>query len=54
MNYDYVTDKWGLTLSLCLGEFFYKFIVDDEWLCSDNDPKLTDIEGNINNFVVVS
>jgi len=51
MNYDHIMDKWNLTLAVAPGEYFYKFIVDDLWVCSDEDPKLNDIEGNLNNYL---
>lgn len=33
--------------------FSYKFVVDDKFVCSDDDPKLNDLQGNINNFIQV-
>lgn len=33
--------------------FRYKFIVDNRWICTDDDPKVTDIQGNLNNSIHV-
>lgn len=33
--------------------FSYKYIVDGEYLCNDNDLKNNDIYGNINNYLVL-
>ena len=33
--------------------FSYKFNVDNEWVCTDDDIKDTDINGNINNYILV-
>lgn len=31
----------------------YKYIVDGEWICNENEPKNNDIYGNINNYLVL-
>jgi starch synthase len=31
----------------------YKFLVDDQWVCSEEDNKDNDIYGNINNYIMV-
>ena len=28
-------------------------MVDDRFVCSDEDPKINDIDGNLNNFLIV-
>lgn len=33
--------------------YSYKFYVDNEWVCSDDDLKDNDIYGNINNFIII-
>jgi len=53
MNYDHVLGRWTVTIQLQPGEYAYKFIVDETWVCSDDDPKLNDITGNINNYIKV-
>ena len=32
-------------------KYQFKFIVDDEWKCSDNYPKIKDENGNTNNYI---
>lgn len=53
MNYDHIMGRWNVTIQLAPGEYWYKFIVDDVWLWSDDDPKINDLQGNINNYIKV-
>ena len=40
-------------LSLFPGTYYYKFIVDGEWLCDNRKQKATDANGNTNNVLTV-
>ena len=40
-----------ITIKLKRGKHEYKFIVDDQWRCSNEKPKINDGKGNINNFI---
>lgn len=40
-------------LGLAAGTYVFKFIVDNEWLVSDDYPTTTDVEGNINNTLFI-
>lgn len=53
LYYDYFTHIWTFTLYLKPGEYFYKFVVDGKWMCSEDDPKNFDNHGNVNNYLVV-
>lgn len=53
LNYDYFTHVWTFTLYLKPGEYYYKFIVDGKWMCSEDEPKNNDSYGNINNYLVI-
>ena len=53
LKFDHFSKTWNTVLNLQPGEYFYKFIVDDEWICYDEDPKDNDLHGNINNYVLV-
>ncbi len=47
---------WILDLSnlgLAAGTYVFKFIVDGEWLLSDDYPSTTDVEGNQNNTLSI-
>jgi len=53
MNHDHILGRWSVTVQLKPGEYLYKFIVDNRWICTDDDPKVTDIQGNLNNCIHV-
>ena len=53
MNYDHFSNSWSLSLQLKPGEYFYKFLVDNEWVCSDEFDKEMDQYGNINNYLLI-
>ncbi|KAL4507061.1 hypothetical protein ABPG72_001854 [Tetrahymena utriculariae] len=53
LKYDQFSREWKITLNLPRGDYFYKYIIDDEWICSDDDAKDTDIYGYLNNFISV-
>ena len=46
---------FGLDILFKANPFFYsyKYIVDGEWVCSDDDAKNNDFYGNINNYIVI-
>eukprot|EP01017_Pseudomicrothorax_dubius_P035002 TRINITY_DN4856_c0_g1_i4.p1 TRINITY_DN4856_c0_g1~~TRINITY_DN4856_c0_g1_i4.p1 ORF type:complete len:289 (+),score=87.40 TRINITY_DN4856_c0_g1_i4:373-1239(+) len=54
MIYHTLQHTWTLTLQLRPGEYLYGYYVDGHWKVSDNDPRLTDNSGNINNYVRVT
>lgn len=41
-------------MNLKPGNYFYKFFVDNEWVCKDEDPINNDIYGNINNYLILN
>lgn len=43
-----------IRLSLPIGIYQYKFLVDDKWLFSNEDPICTDENGNINNIIDIN
>eukprot|EP00825_Cyclidium_porcatum_P042293 TRINITY_DN5762_c0_g1_i8.p1 TRINITY_DN5762_c0_g1~~TRINITY_DN5762_c0_g1_i8.p1 ORF type:complete len:311 (+),score=50.60 TRINITY_DN5762_c0_g1_i8:910-1842(+) len=43
LKYNNLSREWGVTLNLVPGEYFYKFIIDDEWVCNPDSPLDTDI-----------
>ncbi|KAL8171033.1 hypothetical protein V2J09_022837 [Rumex salicifolius] len=46
---------WVLKKELPEGKYEYKYVVDGEWLCNNNEPLTTpNKEGNVNNFVQVA
>ncbi|KAI9224814.1 hypothetical protein BC828DRAFT_362874 [Blastocladiella britannica] len=45
--------EYAVTLALAPGVYRLKFIVDDEWRCSDAMPTAQDEDGNLVNFVEV-
>ncbi|CAK79065.1 unnamed protein product (macronuclear) [Paramecium tetraurelia] len=53
LKFDHFSKVWNVTLKLLPGEYYYKFYVDGEWICTDDDLKDNDIYGNINNFVII-
>lgn len=53
LKYNNLSREWVVTLNLVPGEYFYKFIIDDEWMCNQDLPMETDIYGNINNYIKV-
>lgn len=53
LKYDPYSREWKVTLGLTVGDYYYKYVVDDEWICNDDDPKDTDLYGNLNNIVRV-
>ena len=52
LYYNTIKQIWTLTLSLKPGEFYFKFLVDGVWECNEG-PKTNDVDGNINNILVV-
>lgn len=53
LKYDQFSREWKITIGLNIGEYYYKFVVDDDWVCNDDDPKDTDMYGNLNNIIRV-
>ena len=51
--YDPLKDKWSVTLKIKKGTYYYKYIVDTDWLISSIEKTSTDNEGNINNIILV-
>ena len=43
--------QWNLTLKIKKGKFFYKYIVDGEWVVNNNEPTETEENGIVNNVV---
>jgi hypothetical protein len=36
------------------GSYQYKFIVDNQWVCADDQPKVRDNHGNWNNNIEIA
>jgi len=53
LNYDHIYNHYSVTLQLRPGEYLYKFVIDDEWICCNDHPKNNDIFGNINNYIII-
>jgi len=53
LKYDNFSRAWKIYLNLPPGDYIYKYIVDGVWVCNDDEPKETDVYGNINNIVKV-
>ena len=54
LKYDHYHQHYSNTLLLKPGEYYYKFIIDGEWTCSESHPKNNDLYGNINNYLVLN
>lgn len=53
---DFNQDKglWVLERELPEGQYEYKYVIDGEWLCNEDEPLTTiNIDGHINNYVLV-
>ena len=53
MNFDYFAQRWTIEMNFKPGKYFYKFIVDGEWVCNEDDPINNDLNGNINNYLEI-
>ena len=51
LTYDPMKSQWNLTLKIKKGKFFYKYIVDGEWVVNNNEPTETEENGIVNNVV---
>ena len=51
LTYDPMKSQWNLTLKIKKGKFFYKYIVDGEWVVNNNEPTETEESGIVNNVV---
>lgn len=47
-------NEFSYVHNVARGKHAYKFIVDDEWRYSPDQPTIADVEGRINNFIDVS
>jgi len=45
--------EFRLVQSLAPGEYEYKYIVDGQWRCADDQEKVRDLHGNLNNKIVI-
>ena len=51
LTYDPIKSQWNLTLKVKKGKYFYKYIVDGEWVVNNNEPTETEESGIVNNVV---
>ncbi|KAK6933471.1 AMP-activated protein kinase, glycogen-binding domain [Dillenia turbinata] len=55
LEYDKYQDLWVLERELPEGRFEYKYIVDEEWLCNENELITSpNRDGHVNNYIEVS
>lgn len=48
-----VDNKWIYKLNMQADIYIYKFIVDGEWCVDEKAEKMTDENGNVNNFLII-
>lgn len=53
LKYESLSRSWKVVLSLEPGTYLYKYLVDDEWVCSMSDQIDLDINGVTNNILIV-
>ena len=49
MLFDGMKNYWYANATVPKGKFYYKFVVDGNWMCNPKDPVETDESGNTNN-----
>ncbi len=46
--------EFNLMVKLDAGSHQYKFIIDGQWRCAEDQPKVKDNHGNLNNIVEIA
>mmetsp|Transcript_47794 Transcript_47794/g.64812 ORF Transcript_47794/g.64812 Transcript_47794/m.64812 type:complete len:308 (-) Transcript_47794:77-1000(-) len=54
LSFDHITNQWFVNLFLPRGEYFFKFVINDNlWVVNDELTKRKDPAGNLNNYIAV-
>mmetsp|Transcript_8886 Transcript_8886/g.6229 ORF Transcript_8886/g.6229 Transcript_8886/m.6229 type:complete len:82 (+) Transcript_8886:5379-5624(+) len=54
LSFDHITNQWFVNLFLPRGEYFFKFVINDNlWVVNDELVKRKDAAGNLNNFIEI-
>ena len=53
MKLDPLSGKWSLTMNLDKGKYFYKYVINNEWLVNPKEQSIKGSDGIVNNFIEV-
>jgi hypothetical protein len=53
LTYDPLKCKWSITLKIKKGKYYYKYIVDGQWVLSKHEKSEKDSSGILNNVVSI-
>ena len=53
LTYDPVKNQWNITLKVKKGKYFYKYIVDGQWVVNNKEQTVKESNGIENNTVTI-
>jgi hypothetical protein len=48
---DTLKNQWVVTLKVKRGKYFYKYVVDGNWVINDKEPTYKESNGIVNNVI---
>ena len=53
LSYDSLKSQWTVTLKIKRGKYFYKYIVDGQWVINPREQTFKESNGSMNNMVTL-